>query len=106
MGGQENRIDVIPAEGEQQAQHGVPSGRVETASWLVEQQYGRVVHEGLGQFEALFHAGRVFFERTIPRILQFQVGKDLVGPSSSLAPRHAVKLTGECNVLGAAETRN
>ena len=50
-------LAVFLAQGEQQPKHGVAPGRVEPAGRLVEQEDGGVVDEGLGQLEALLHAG-------------------------------------------------
>ena len=61
---------MVAGQPNQQVEHGIAAGGIEAAGRFVEQQGGRIVDEGLGEFEPLLHAGRVFFEAAITRFIE------------------------------------
>ena len=68
MRGENKRFAVIAAERQEQIEHGLPAGRIEPAGRLVKQEHGRIVHQGLCQFEPLFHARGIFLKRAVTRL--------------------------------------
>ena len=74
-----------------QVQHLVAPGRIEAVRGLVEEQQLGVVDEGLGQLDALLHAGGVAADLAVALLVQADVaqhfGRSLAGGGSAADPR-------------------
>ena len=62
-----------------QLQHLVASGRVEAVGGLVEEQQARVMHQRLGQLDALLHARRVGADGAVALLVEAHVAQHLRG---------------------------
>ena len=94
---------MVAAQGQEQVEHGLPAGGIQAAGRLIEQQHRRIVHERLGQFEPLLHPGRVFLEQPVTGIFQPKIAQHFMRPPLGFAPRHAVQLAGQGDILRTAQ---
>ena len=57
MGGHEDRNTELVSDAADEGEHVITPGRIEAVGRLIEEEQARVVHQRLGEFHALLHAG-------------------------------------------------
>ena len=57
------------------------SAGVEAGGGLVEQNHDRIVDEGLGELDALLHAGGILFDVAVALLVEADVAEDIGGAS-------------------------
>jgi hypothetical protein len=80
--GDENGDPELGPDPPDKDEHRLPAGRIQPIGRLVEEKQGRVVDEGLGQLDSLFHAGRVAADQAVALLVQADMAQDVRGPLS------------------------
>ena len=79
VAGQDDRDAELRAGPAHQLQHLVAPGRIEAVGRLVQQQQPRIVHQGLGQLDALLHARGVGADGSVALLVEAHVAQHLRG---------------------------
>ena len=93
-------------DGSDQGEHFLTSEWVESVGGFVEEEEVWPVHQGLGEFDPLFHAGRIGFDLAVAGFAEAAVFEHFVRPTEGLVGGKSAEFARVGDVLDGGEARD